>query len=821
MKKILCTLLLAVVFCIQGRASGEITIGGKTYSVDTLASYNVGPGTHYTKLSLPDASLPLLVYFLEADVTNPYVKFKAETSTGLMTGMEQISSIAKRKSTPGNVYFAGTNADFYNTQTGEPINGFITGGVMGRKPYAGRELIGVTDTKSPVLDLMTFDGKVVNGAESFTITNTNIGRGTNQLILFNYLQGASTGTNIYGTEVLVELVSGDWSVNSNLSVKVVSKEDGVGNMIIPSDKAVLSGNGTAKAFLDKINVGDVISLNLGYTLNSQPSIMYNLQEVVGGDRIILKNGEITDNDWAERHPRTSMGYSQDGKKIYFCVVDGRSQYSAGVTTKILGELMRSAGAWNALNLDGGGSSGMYIKDYDLVNMPSDVTERRVSNAFFAVSTAPADNTIASLSFMKSRYEVPVYSTMKPTIVGYNQYGEVVNIDVPVTFSCPQELGTIDDLGFTASGAAVDNLLTASYQGVNVSVPVSVKNEGTVAIVLDSILLDTKREYVIDIVSTLNLTNYPINPKALTWTIDNPSVCSINDGVLRGLSTGVAEVVGTFRDVSDTLLVRVQAVDENPYDQTFFDASTITLTGSSTLKDLSLTNADLPQGWNNGAKLSYKYASGRLSALKLTFLDEFLYSLPDSVSFTLNTNESTFSNITMAFTANNEFTTKLVDLKNPPVGEDVVISVALKDLYDVSNFAIYPIKLSYINLSLTDSKHTKDKVYDVYLKDIKLYYKDYPFSGIEDVITDGGGYLKVFPNPVTEGFINVELTSGTNEAVQAEVYSITGQLIKSVDLGVPASNIVTVPLYGISAGAYLLKVKEGKAKAEVAKFIIAK
>ena len=105
--------------------------------------------------------------------------------------------------------------------------------------------------------------------------------------------------------------------------------------------------------------------------------------MVGGDRIILKDGVVQDNDWAERHPRTAIGYSADGKKVYFCVVDGRSSFSTGLTTKHLADIMKSAGATTALNLDGGGSSGMYLNKFGLMNTPSDGHERAVSNGIFA------------------------------------------------------------------------------------------------------------------------------------------------------------------------------------------------------------------------------------------------------------------------------------------------------------------------------------------------------------------------------------------------------------------------------------------------------
>lgn len=50
----------------------------------------------------------------------------------------------------------------------------------------------------------------------------------------------------------------------------------------------------------------------------------------------------------------------------------------------------------ALNLDGGGSSGMYLNKFDLMNTPSDGHERAVSNGIFAVDLSASDDVIAEI-----------------------------------------------------------------------------------------------------------------------------------------------------------------------------------------------------------------------------------------------------------------------------------------------------------------------------------------------------------------------------------------------------------------------------------------
>lgn len=86
----------------------------------------------------------------------------------------------------------------------------------------------------------------------------------------------------------------------------------------------------------------------------------------------------------ERHPRTVVGVSRDGKKLYVMVVDGRSEISRGMNWKELAKTIADAGAYDALNLDGGGSSTFVLRDpttheLHILNHPSDKKERSVAN----------------------------------------------------------------------------------------------------------------------------------------------------------------------------------------------------------------------------------------------------------------------------------------------------------------------------------------------------------------------------------------------------------------------------------------------------------
>jgi len=84
-----------------------------------------------------------------------------------------------------------------------------------------------------------------------------------------------------------------------------------------------------------------------------------------------------------RHPRTCIGITDDS--IKFITVDGRSSKAQGMSLPELQEYLKGLGCLNAINLDGGGSTTMWIKKTGVVNFPSDKSgERPVSSAILII-----------------------------------------------------------------------------------------------------------------------------------------------------------------------------------------------------------------------------------------------------------------------------------------------------------------------------------------------------------------------------------------------------------------------------------------------------
>lgn len=94
-----------------------------------------------------------------------------------------------------------------------------------------------------------------------------------------------------------------------------------------------------------------------------------------------------------RHPRTAVGITDD-RRLLLLAVDGRSFQGYGMTIQETAVLMGKLGASYALNLDGGGSTTMWIRGKtanNIVNYPSDNLEfdhrgeRKVSNALLLIT----------------------------------------------------------------------------------------------------------------------------------------------------------------------------------------------------------------------------------------------------------------------------------------------------------------------------------------------------------------------------------------------------------------------------------------------------
>lgn len=136
-------------------------------------------------------------------------------------------------------------------------------------------------------------------------------------------------------------------------------------------------NGQMTIILPDSNINFEDNLPFDEIMTSGPMLLYDYQQLPF----------IQNSFTLERHNRT--GVAMNGKdKIMFIVVDGKMKEAAGMTLKEFGSVLKWLGAKTMLNLDGGGSTTLFINlpDYGIINHPSDNNkydhygERKVANA---------------------------------------------------------------------------------------------------------------------------------------------------------------------------------------------------------------------------------------------------------------------------------------------------------------------------------------------------------------------------------------------------------------------------------------------------------
>ncbi len=791
--------------------AADISLAGVDYNIDTLKQMVVGPGCEYLQTRMvrsSDGTKPLDVFFLRVDIRNPYIRLEQVLSNDKVVGSERPTAMMARKSTPTSVYVGGTNGDFYG-EGGVPI-----GLTIGNSEYAyighphykigtvredGRPEIGNSGWTTDPQVTWIYTGKLVAGKDTFPIHHVNYTRNENELVLYNHYQGTSTGTNVYGSEAVLSLLSGEkWTTSGTMKAKVERVAANVGSTAITADKFVLSGHGTMKAVIESLQAGDEVEIIYSLIINGKET---PVAQCVSGHQtnLMVDNGVVvTENFWDELHPRTGYGYSQTGDTIIFCVVDGRSSKSIGCTTQVLGAIMRHYGAWYALNWDGGGSSCMAINHFGQMNNPCDATgERAVANAMFVIADVPEDDQrVATLIPHESEFVVPRYGSYTPKFYAYNKYGILLDNELQdVTLSCDASLGEIyNGNEFVASGTQ-DGLLHATVDDATVDIHISFATDAEVAFRLDSVLLDNRKPYEMEVTSPIGENIVKLAPHVLTWISEDEHVCTVNEeGEIMAVNNGVTTVIGTLGSFEDTIQVRVQLPITRDYIWEDFVNNTDTWKIKASPASFKPTFV-APTEESPLAALQFTGKTTR-SPYILLEKDIPLYGLPDSIRIRFST-DALVEKLTLTLRANNQAANEFKTHIFEPIytNVDTTLSIAVADLFDGNDPAIYPIWMKSLRFAISTKLTTG--TYHIVWRGIELYY-----DGVE-ILTDLGHTIlptwAVYPNPVVDGMLQLcNLTVGSSLVL----HDIQGRELVCQTV---SDEQMQLDIHAYPAGQYLLTV----------------
>jgi hypothetical protein len=314
-----------------------------------------------------------------------------------------MSAMTARRTAAGEQVIAAVNADFFDLATGASENNVVIDGEWWRgvritdSPYDTFDNVhaqfALDRDGQPLVDRFAFDGWVHTSKASFPLIALNaMPRGTYEgTALWTPRAGPTTPRDTLRATTELSLAPAGRRADTLLFVRRGASKGG--GSAIPADGVVLAAYGARTVAIDSTTDGDTLRITLGAAPWPSPAPAAIPSLLIGGWPRILRDGasvagrasadEGTISRNAEvRHPRTAVGVTRDRKTLLLVTVDGRSAASVGMTLVELADFMKTLGAWDALNFDGGGSTTMVIGDR-VVNTPSDRTgEREVGSALF-------------------------------------------------------------------------------------------------------------------------------------------------------------------------------------------------------------------------------------------------------------------------------------------------------------------------------------------------------------------------------------------------------------------------------------------------------
>ena len=381
---LLSTLLFAASICPSAapRWTAQTAVGPRSTQSDQFQT--VAPGIEYLQISRGAASPeettgPWVINLLRVDLGRARIDVVHALDEGV--GLETVSSIATRH---GAV--AAINSGYFRTTgtfRGESVGVLVLKRNLISEPHHNRVALGLIkapNSTEVVFGHLEFSAKISSRGLSHAVAGLNRPLARDELVIFTPQFHRTTLTIPEGAEAVVR------------KGRVVSIRDLYGSSEIPSDGYVVSAVGGARQWLTR-NLRKGSRLTISTVIKpinpKQEGQWRRADTIVGGGPQLIKDGRVAiTNDQekiapafvSDRHPRTAIAKLASGK-LLLLTVDGRQPgISVGMSLNTLADLLLEFGAVEAINLDGGGSTTMIVRNR-VVNRPSDATgERPVSDA---------------------------------------------------------------------------------------------------------------------------------------------------------------------------------------------------------------------------------------------------------------------------------------------------------------------------------------------------------------------------------------------------------------------------------------------------------
>ncbi len=530
------------------------------FSVEGYTITKVAPETNHISLRASDASGKQNINAVEFNPQNPYTSLRAGMSAGYVYSTQTVNTIATNMSDTdgGDVAVAAVNGDFFDFGVGVPHGIFIDEGRILTTPPQYYSAFGLTYDNEPfivshgtILDKeFRIDGVLCD------ITGINVAhkKDAGSLVLYtsDYARGTKTGTTAY--ELRCRVLSGDVRHGETLRFVVEEVFDAVGDTALGEGYIVLSAQGERMADLKKLYVGQELEISFRFN-----EFWSNVKFAVGGNAVILENGEVKSTTDKNREPRTLIGIKADGSVI-MATIDGRQTDALGMSYASAAAAMKALGAVDAINLDGGGSTTFVLRKpgsfaTGVVNKISQSSPRQVANALVLMNTAPTGRA-TNLAFAEKEAYVLLGGRYElPEISAYDDNIKPVKLPEDIAFYSESGLNYISDGVFYADFAG-DDLISAESSFAIGTMPIHVLSDvSEITSSTEKISGNPGDTFDISVAAKHLGNEVNASPELFTWSVDE-AVGSFSEPGKLTLSDSPAsgEITVSFGTASLTIPV---------------------------------------------------------------------------------------------------------------------------------------------------------------------------------------------------------------------------------------------------------------------------
>ncbi len=310
----------------------------------------VEKGVKYVRMIRFYKNKPVRINIVEMSLgVNQGLAVEPAIASETLASRNKISNIAGRDNA-----IVAINGGYFKPQTGVPLGTLMINKKVYTGPIYDRVAMGIFDNGFEMARVQ-LKANVVTNKGGLKIDNINQPRmlSTNTIVYTPDWGEYSPPSPKYGKQLVI---SGGKLVKTSY-----------GRSQIPKDGFVIVG---PQKSLDTI--ANARKFKLDIKINPE---WKDVNHIISGGPYLVKNGDIYVDMTAQklasiggRNPRTAIGYTKDNSLIML-TADGREGASIGLTLVELANLMKKLGCVNAMNLDGGGSTVMYVKG-KIVNKPA-------------------------------------------------------------------------------------------------------------------------------------------------------------------------------------------------------------------------------------------------------------------------------------------------------------------------------------------------------------------------------------------------------------------------------------------------------------------